>query len=59
MLISISSRGRSRTPVETKIDFFVTTANGFQPLTVATKNFILDATDVLNPILSRLQYDKR
>ena len=55
MLISISSRGGSGTHVGTNIDLFVTTANDSQPLTAVTKNFILDATDVLDPPLSRLQ----
>ena len=32
-------------------------ANDFQPLTVVTTNFVLDATDVLDLPLSRLQYD--
>ena len=58
-LISVSRRGGSRTPVETKIEFFVTTTNESKALTVITKNFILDATVVLDPPLSRLQYDRR
>ena len=59
LLILLSSRGRSRTPLGTKIDFFVTTANYSEPLTVVTKNFILRAADVLDPPLSRFQYDRR
>ena len=37
--------------------FFVTTANDSQLLTVLSKNFILNATDMLDPTLSRIQYD--
>ena len=48
LLISISSRGGSRTPLRINIDFFVTTANDLQRLTDVVKNFILDATDVLD-----------
>ena len=59
LLILLSSRGRSRTPLGIKIDFFVTTANYSEPLTVVTKNFILRAADVLDPPLSRFQYDRR
>ena len=47
----MSSRGRSRTLQELRLTFFVTTANGSQLLTVITKNFILDVTDVLDPCL--------
>ena len=32
----------------TKIEFFVTRANESYPLTVVTKNFILEAADVLD-----------
>ena len=56
----MSSRGRSRTPVGTKTDFFVTIANDSQPLIVVTKNFIQDATDILDPgSLSKLQYGRQ
>ena len=40
------------------IDFFVTTTNESQPVTAVTKNFILDAADVLDLALSKLQYDR-
>ena len=53
----MSNIGYSRTPLGTNIDFFVKGANDFQPLTVVTKSFILDAADVLHLPLSRLQYD--
>ena len=58
LLISFSSRGGYRTPLGAKIDFFVTAANGSQLLTVVIKNFILEAADVLDPPLSRSQYDR-
>ena len=48
LLISISSRGGSKTPVGTTIDFFVTTANDSQLRTIVTKSFILDATYFLD-----------
>ena len=57
LLILIPSR--SRTLLGTKTDFCVTTANESQPQTVVTKNFILAATDVLDPRLSRLEYARR
>ena len=52
----MSSKGRSRILQELRLTFFATTANDSQLLTIITKNFILDATDVLDPPLSRLQY---
>ena len=48
MPVSISSRSGSRTPVGTKIAFFIITANGSQ----CQRN-------VLDPPLPRLQYDRR
>ena len=45
----ISHRGESRTPKATKMEIFVSTVNDSQPLTVVIKNFVLDATDVLDP----------
>ena len=50
MLISITHRGESRTPKATKIEIFVSAINDSQPLTVVTKNFVLDATGVLDPL---------
>ena len=58
LLILISSRGRSRAPLGTKIDFFVTTSSDSPSLTVVTKNFILEPADVLDPPLLRLQDDR-
>ena len=48
LLISISHRGESRPPKATKMGIFVSTINDSQLLTGATKNFILDATGVLD-----------
>ena len=42
----------------TNTDFSVTTANDSQPLTVVVKNFILDATGVLDLTLLRLQCNR-
>ena len=56
LLASVSSRGVSRTPAGTKIDFFETTSNDYQSLTVITKSCILDATDIQDLTLSRIQY---
>ena len=42
---------------ELRLIFFVTTANDSQPLTVLPKKFILNATDMVDPTLSRIQYD--
>ena len=49
MLILISHGGESRTLKTTKMEIFVSTINESQPLTVVTKNFVLDATGVLHP----------
>ena len=49
MLILIPHRGESRTPKANKMNIFVTAIDDSQLLTVFTKNFILDATDVLDP----------
>ena len=57
LLASVSSRGVSRTPARTKIDFFETTSNDSQSLTVITKNCILDAAEIQDLTLSRIQYD--
>ena len=48
MLILISHRGKSRTPKVSKMEIFVLTTNGSQLLTVVIKNFVLDATSVLD-----------
>ena len=49
MLILISHRGKSRTPKATKMEIFVLTVNDSQPLTVVTKNPVVDGTGVLDP----------
>ena len=54
LLILISCGGGSRTPFGTKIDFFVITVDDSLLLTEFTKNFILEATDVPDPPLSKL-----
>ena len=48
-----------RTLLGTKTDFFVTTTYDYQPLKVVAKNFILEAEDVLDLPLLRLQYNRR
>ena len=49
LLILILHRGESRTGKATKMEIFVSLTNDSQPLTVVIKNFILDATGVLDP----------
>ena len=49
LLILISHRGKSRTPKATKVEIFVSLINDSQLSTVFTKNFVLDATGVLDP----------
>ena len=48
LLILISYRGESRTPKATKMEIFASTSNDAQPVTAVTKNFVLDATGVLD-----------
>ena len=48
LLILILHRGESRAPKTTKMEIFVSTTNDSQPLTVVIKNFVLDATSVLD-----------
>ena len=58
LLISILSRGGSKAPVGTTIDFFVTTANDSQLRTIVTKSFILDATYFLDtPLITSFPKD--
>ena len=45
------SRGGSRTATTSKMERFVITVNGFQPLTIITKRSILDVAAVLDPPL--------
>ena len=49
LLFLISHRGESRTPKATKMEILVSKINDSQLLTVVTKNFVLDATGVLDP----------
>ena len=44
-------RGGSRTAATFKLERFVIIVNGFQPLSIITKNFILDVVAVLDPSL--------
>ena len=50
MLILISYNGESRTPKATKMKIFVSTINDSQLLTAVIKNFVLDATGMLDPL---------
>ena len=43
--------GGSRAAVTSKMERFVIKVNGFQPLTIITKRFILDVAAALNPAL--------
>ena len=47
----IRHRGGSRTAATSKMEDFVIIVNGFQPLTIITKNTILDVAAVLDPTL--------
>ena len=49
LLILISHRSKRRKPRATKMEIFVSTIHDSQLLTVVTKNFVLDATGVLDP----------
>ena len=44
-------RGGSRTAATSKMERFVIIVNGFQPLTIITKRYILDVASVLDPPL--------
>ena len=44
LLIFISHGSEFRIPKATKMEIFVSTINDSHPLTVVTKNFVLDAT---------------
>ena len=48
LLILISHRGESRTPKAPKMEIFVSTTKDSQPLTIVIKNFVLDATGLLD-----------
>ena len=47
----IGNRGGSRTAAASKMEHFVITVNGFQPLTIITQSSILDVTAILDPPL--------
>ena len=44
-------RGGSRAAATSKMECFVIIVNGFKPLTIITKHFILDAAAALDPPL--------
>ena len=48
-------KGGSRTAATSKMEHFVIIVNGWKPLTVTTKNFILDFGAVLDPPLNQLK----
>ena len=50
-----SLRGGSRTVATSKMERFVIIVNGFQPLTIITKQSILDVAVVLDPPVSLLE----
>ena len=47
----MDSRGGSRTAVSSKMERFVIIVNGWKPLTIITKRFILDVAAALDPPL--------
>ena len=47
-----SPRGGSRAAATSKMERFVITVNGFQPLTIITKRSILDVAAALDPPLN-------
>ena len=51
-LPNMNDRGGSRTAATSKMERFVITVNGFQPLTIITKRSILDVAVVLDPPLN-------
>ena len=46
-------RGGSRASATSKMERSVITVNGFQPLTIITKHFILDVAAALDPPMVR------
>ena len=50
-LMSVDIRGGSRTVATSNVELFVIIVNGFQPLTIITKNSTLDVAAVLDPPL--------
>ena len=51
----IKIRRRSRAAATSKMERFVIIVNGFQPLTVITKRYILDVAAALDPPLKFIQ----
>ena len=49
----VINRGGSKTAATSKIKLYVIIVNGFQPLTIITKWFILNVAAVLDPPLIR------
>ena len=47
-----NSRDEARAAAASKMERFVIIANGFQPLTIITKRFILDVAAALDPLLN-------
>ena len=45
-------RGGSRTAATSKMEHFVIIVNGWKPVTIIKKSFILDVTAVLDPPLA-------
>ena len=56
-LRGLITTGGSRTAATSKMEHFVITVNGFQPLTIITKRCILDVAAVLDPPLITMQYE--
>ena len=52
------TRGESRTTTTSKMERFAIKFNGFQPLTIITKRFILDVAVGLEPPLVTVQTSK-
>ena len=52
-------RGGSRSAATSKMERFVIIVNGFQPLTIITKRFILDVAAVLDPPLVEAHFLKK
>ena len=49
--VIILNRIRSRSPARSKIELFMTRANGWKPLTITKKNSTQDPAKLLDPIL--------
>ena len=51
IIFNIVNRGGSRAAATSKMECFVTTVNGWKPLIIVTKHFILDVATALDPPL--------